>query len=67
MAISKNGIECYTILDHNCKKVDFIEFIDQVASIIPQGKRLLMDNVAFHHSIETVAAVKKAGFTHGIL
>jgi transposase len=60
MAVSANGIVHHEVLDHNCKKVDFIAFIERLAA--PIGSSLLMDNIAFHHSKETQAAMEKKGF-----
>ena len=56
MAISRSGVVAYTILNHNCRKADFIQFIKNV-----KVKRLLMDNIPFHHSVETLEAVKSKG------
>lgn len=61
MAISKVGIKSYKILDHNCKKADFIQFIKDLD--LPRGKVLLMDNIMFHHSKETREAVQIKGFS----
>jgi transposase len=59
LAISKRGLVHFKILDHNCKKEDFVDFI-QTLPVAP-GSTLLMDNVAFHHSNVTVAAVHSKG------
>ena len=61
MAISASGIVHHEILDHNCKKVDFIGFIERMNA--PTGSTLLMDNIAFHHSKETKNAVALKGWT----
>ena len=43
MAISKDRIVGYNIMDHNCKKADFVDFI-RTLNLSP-GTALLMDNV----------------------
>lgn len=48
MAISKTGIVHHEILEHNCKTVDFVKFIQHPR--IPHDSTLLMDNVQFHKS-----------------
>lgn len=59
MAVSRDGIVHHQILDHNCKKADFIKFVNDLP--VATGSTLLMDNVRFHHSKETVQAVKSKG------
>lgn len=61
MAVAQTGIVHYKILDHNCKKPDFVQFIGELN--VRPGAVLLMDNVAFHHSKETAAAVQNKGCT----
>jgi transposase len=51
MAISRHGIVHSEVLSHNCKKVDFLHFLERLD--VPKGATLLMDNIAFHHSKET--------------
>lgn len=55
MAIGVNGIAHFQILDHNCKKSDFIEFYSKMD--LPRGSVVLMDNLRCHHSreIETIS------------
>lgn len=61
-AVTKaGGIVHYEILDHNCKKADFIGFIRRLDA--PSGSSLLMDNVAFHKSDETRKCMRDRGFT----
>jgi transposase len=44
MAVSsQRGVVGAQILDHNCRKADFIEFIRHLD--VPTGTSLLMDNV----------------------
>ena len=57
LAISSKGLVGYEILDHNCKKVDFVNFIQNLQ--LPNGSVVLMDNIAFHHSKEVVDAIKQ--------
>ena len=59
MAVSVTGLVAYTILDHNCKKTDFLTFIQTLRA--PPGSTILMDNIAFHHSKEIVQAIKDKG------
>jgi transposase len=63
MAISSTGVVHYDILDHNCRKTDFVQFIQQLPLVSCAGKKLLMDNVPFHHSKETLNAIKDKGCT----
>lgn len=56
MAVSKTGLVGYEILDHNCKKPDFVKFIQKLKA--PKGSVLLMDNIPFHHSKEVIEAIK---------
>lgn len=60
MAISAKGIVHYEILDHNCKKVDFVAFIERMNA--PAGSTLVMDNIRFHKSKETRDAMALKGF-----
>jgi hypothetical protein len=50
----------HEVLDHNCKKSDFVSFIERLE--LPRGMTLLMDNIQFHKSNETVAALQSKGF-----
>lgn len=59
LAISAQGIIGYEILDHNCKKVDFINFVDKIK--IPIGSTIIMDNIRFHHSKEVVNILEQKG------
>ena len=61
LAVTTAGILHYKVLDHNCKKPDFIQFISELP--VTAGKTLLMDNVRFHHSVETRRAVADKGCT----
>jgi len=54
LAISCSGIVGYEILDHNCRKVDFIKFAETLN--LPNNSTILMDNIPFHHSKEVVEA-----------
>ena len=57
MAISKDGVLLHRILDHNCKKADFVTFIQDLP--LQPNTDVLMDNINFHHSVETVEALRK--------
>lgn len=59
LAISKLGVLHYEILDHGCRKADFVRFI--LGLPVAAGTTLLMDNLSLHKSKETVAAVKQKG------
>jgi transposase len=61
MAITKERILHYEILDHNCKKVDFIAFVNRIPKL--PDATTLMDNVAFHKSTDTLDALIRNGFT----
>lgn len=60
MAVSCSGIVGYEILDHNCKKPDFVKFINSLDA--PPGSTILLDNVRFHHSKETLDVATSKGF-----
>lgn len=60
MAVNSRGVVDHKVLDHNCKKSDFISFLDGLPA--PHGATLLMDNIAFHHSKETKDVVARKGF-----
>lgn len=57
MAVSASGVVGYEILNHNCKKADFLAFINKLD--VKAGTSLVMDNIAFHHSKEVKAAIKQ--------
>ena len=59
MAVTKDGVHHYEIQETNCKKVDFIRFINTMPPI--HNGVLLMDNIQFHHSDETMIAIEKKG------
>ncbi len=59
MAIAKDRVIGYNIMDHNCRKVDFVKFIQTLP--VSEGSSLLMDNIRFHHSIDTMNAIAKKG------
>ena len=57
LAISSKGLVGFEIIDHNCKKIDFVNFIQNLK--LPHGSVILMDNIPFHHSNEVIEAIKK--------
>jgi transposase len=59
MAVNSQGIVHYEIQDRNCKKPDFVKFIRNIPNVF--GKTLVMDNIKFHHSIETREAMNDVG------
>jgi len=44
-AVSVKGIVHYKILDHNCKKVDFVQFVSELHGQIPKIKGVPQSNV----------------------
>jgi transposase len=60
MAVAREGIVKFKIMEHNCKKADFAEFIAGLNA--PADSRILMDNVAFHRSECVREALRKKGF-----
>jgi transposase len=56
MAVSCQGIVHYDVLDHNCKKSDFLRFLQGLNA--PTGSTLLMDNIPFHRSKETLDTIR---------
>jgi transposase len=59
LAVSASGIVGYEVLDHNCRKADFIRFIQGLQ--VRPGTTLVMDNIAFHHSKEVAEVAKLKG------
>lgn len=59
LAISPRGIVDYQILDHNCRKPDFVRFVENLP--LAPGTDILMDNIRFHHSKETLHAIHCKG------
>jgi len=60
VAISQDGIIDCKLLDHNCKKLDFVTFIKELKA--PSGAVLLMDNLRCHHSNETFDMAESKGY-----
>jgi transposase len=58
-AVLESGIVHYKILDHNCKKTDFIQFVSEINA--KPGTVAILDNIQFHHSKETMSAFRSAG------
>jgi transposase len=59
LAVSKKGLIDFEILNHNCKKIDFIKFVTNLK--VPSKSTIIMDNIPFHHSKEVVAALTLKG------
>jgi len=59
MAVSRDGVVACDVLDHNCRKGDFVSFIERLP--VRPGSTLLMDNIAFHKSKETRRALENKG------
>ena len=60
MAVNAKGVVGYKILDHNCKKADFVSFVAELNA--PRGSTLMMDNIQFHHSVETKQVAQANGY-----
>lgn len=56
MAVANTGLVGYEVLDHNCKKADFVKFVQTLKA--PKGSVFLMDNIPFHHSKEVIDVIK---------
>lgn len=57
MAVGSSGIVHYNIIDGNCHKNDFIQFIKELPPGCVTGKTIVMDNLRCHHSKETLSAI----------
>jgi transposase len=62
MAVDRGGVVHWKLMDHNCNKRSFVEFIDELGGKA-LGRDLLMDNVAFHKSVETREAYGRHALT----
>lgn len=60
MAISKDGVVGYKITKESFNKRSFIDFIASLQ--LPPGTTLLLDNVPFHKSKETLATFQAKGY-----
>ena len=60
MAVTSSGILHYEVLDHNCRKEDFMGFIQRLP--VPPGSALLLDNIRFHHSQDVRSVADRRGF-----
>lgn len=59
MAIDRHGVLGYEIMDHNCRKSDFVTFLTQLD--VAPGSTLVMDNIAFHHSQQVTDVMTRKG------
>jgi hypothetical protein len=59
LAISRHGLVGFDILNHNCKKVNFLKFVQTIN--IPNNSTIIMDNIPFHHSKDVVKALTLKG------
>ena len=63
MAVTTAGVLHYEVLvDSNCRKNDFLNFIDNLPST-STPKAIVMDNIRFHHSKETMKSLSSKGYT----
>ena len=60
MAMSHNRVVGYDVLDHNCRKPDFVKFVRNLN--LSAGSTLLMDNIKFHHSVDAANAFTQKGY-----
>lgn len=58
MAISSSGVVDYKILANSCNKADFVDFVRSLPKEKVNGKTVVMDNISFHHSSETIDALR---------
>lgn len=61
LAISRRGIVGYKIMDHNCRKPDFVSFVNDLD--VHPGSAIVMDNIPFHHSKETLDVLGRKQLT----
>lgn len=59
MAVSSVGVVHHQILDHNCRKTDFLEFMEELP--VAPGTTVVMDNLACHRSAEARAIMTRKG------
>jgi transposase len=59
MAVTKDGVHHFSILDNNCNKASFISFISEMPCI--PGATVLMDNLSFHHSADVRTLIEGRG------
>ena len=59
MAVSSAGVVHHKILDHNCRKTDFLEFLEDLP--VAPGTTVVMDNLACHRSVEAKAIMTRKG------
>lgn len=60
LAVSRSGVVHHEILDHNCRKDDFIAFVNRLPD--GHGKTIVLDNVKFHRSHDTMIAIVRKGY-----
>ena len=59
LAIGPQGVLHYHILNGSCKKTNFVDFMNDLPAELVDQKTLVMDNIMFHHSVETLDAAKR--------
>ena len=60
MAINKNGIAAFEVIDHNYKKPDFVRFFTNMN--LPTGSVIVLDNLRAHHSNQVQEVLATRGF-----
>lgn len=60
VAVTGAGVVHHAVLRHNCRKADFVAFVEGLPPSV-RGCVAVMDNIRFHHSKETVAALQAKG------
>lgn len=49
VAITKNGMLLYKLVDGAANAVVFEEFLNEMVNVLPENAVIVMDNVRFHH------------------
>lgn len=62
-AVGTQGIVAYQVLSKNCKKLDFVDFVNNLPDEKVSGKMAVLDNIRFHHSKDTLEAFRKKRLT----
>lgn len=62
-AVGTQGIVAYQVLSRKCKKLDFVDFVNNLPDEKVSGKMAVLDNIRFHHSKDTLEAFRKKRLT----
>lgn len=55
LAARPSGVVGFKVLQHNCKKADFVAFLEGLD--LHPGESVVMDNIRFHHSRDTLGVL----------